>query len=112
MEYYIQQFKLKVFQFLPNNLRKNAQYLVIITSDFKPIGGTISINENLLSEYSKYKWKKPVLRCDLNMGIDDIVLNSDERSCKMILNKACKSGNKYKIICNKFNLKYNVYQWV
>jgi hypothetical protein len=81
-EYYIQQFKYKEFKCVPNNRRKNAQYLVIIVSNFKPIGVIICINENLLFENSKYKWEKPMLRCGTD--IDDILLNFDYKNCKLI----------------------------
>jgi hypothetical protein len=57
--------------------QKNAQFLVIITSDFKPIGVTIRINENFQDDYSKYKWKKPILRGSLNKIVHDIILNFD-----------------------------------
>jgi hypothetical protein len=50
-EYYVQQFQRKVFKYVPKNLRKNAQYLVIIESDFKQIRVTLCINENLLDAY-------------------------------------------------------------
>jgi hypothetical protein len=110
MEYYVQQFKQKIFICVPKSLRRMTKYLVIITSDFKPIGVIICINEKLLEEYSKYKWKKLVLRCGINKDVYDIILKFDYRTCKLILNEACKSQKRYKIICNLSHLEYNVYQ--
>jgi hypothetical protein len=85
---------------------------VIITSVFKPIGVAIGINENLLDEYLKYKWKKQVLRCSINKDEDDNILNFDCKNFQLTLNNDCKSQNRYKIIRNLFNLEYNIYQWV
>jgi hypothetical protein len=50
---------------------------VIITYDFKLIGVTICINENLLEDYLKYKWKRQILRCGLDKSADDIILKFD-----------------------------------
>jgi hypothetical protein len=74
MEYYVQQFNRNIFKWAPKNLRRNAQNRVIDTSDFKPIKETICINKGFVDEYSKSKWKKPLLRWDQNVR-DDLVLN-------------------------------------
>jgi hypothetical protein len=71
-EYYIQQFKRQLFKCMPKNLRKMAEYLVNIPTDFKPTNIVIWISENLLDEYSKYKCKKPMLKCSIDKDIDDI----------------------------------------
>jgi hypothetical protein len=72
-EYSIQEIKRKVFKCVTKNLRKNSQYLVIIASDFKPIGVTICINANFLDEYSKSKWKKRRFR--RSGKNDNLILN-------------------------------------
>jgi hypothetical protein len=85
---------------------------VIIACDFSSIGITIRVNESLLNEYSKYRWKKPMLRCGLNKDENDIIINFDYKTWKLILSKACLSKNKYKIISNIFNLEFMIYQCV
>jgi hypothetical protein len=45
------------------------------------------------------------------MGIDDIILNSDYKNCKLIFTQLCHPKNKHKIICSLLHLKFNRYQW-
>jgi hypothetical protein len=56
MEYYVIQFKRKVLKCVPKKIKKNIQTLNIITYNFTPIQLSISIYENLMEDYLKYKW--------------------------------------------------------
>jgi hypothetical protein len=68
---------------------------VTIASNFRLIGVIIGINENLLEEYPKYKGKKQILNCHLDMNMEYFILNYDYRNCKLILNKICQSKYEY-----------------
>jgi hypothetical protein len=111
MEYYIIKFKRKVLKCVLKKLKKYIQTLNIITYNFKPLQLSISIYENLMLDYLKYKWKKPIL----NIGSEndkniDIILNFDWKECKLIIDEDCKPGNKYSISCNLINLNKNIHQ--
>jgi hypothetical protein len=55
--YYVQQFKRKIFKHIPGKIRKNAQFINILTYNFKYYHVAIGININLIDYYQRYKWK-------------------------------------------------------
>jgi hypothetical protein len=73
MKYYIIQFKRKVLKYIPKKLKKYIQTLNIITYNFKPVQLSISIYENLMLDYLKYKWKKPILNIGSKNDINILI---------------------------------------
>jgi hypothetical protein len=51
--YYVQQFKRKIFKRIPSKIKKNAQYINIVTYHFNTYHVAIGININLFDDYQK-----------------------------------------------------------
>jgi uncharacterized LabA/DUF88 family protein len=96
--YYVQQFTRKIFKRIPSKIRKNAQYILIFTYNFKPYHVAIVININLIDDYQKSKWKSPIL----NVGPNSDIISFDYCNCKLILHENCLSDNRYKILGDVF----------
>ena len=69
---------------------------------------SISLPEDMLDVYQKYRWPKPII----NLGdcYSNIVLNFDWKSCSLGLHHDCVPNNRYKIISNISTLDSDVYQ--
>jgi hypothetical protein len=104
--YYVQQFKRKIFKYIPNKIRKNTQYILIFTYNFKPYHVAIGININLIDDYQKYKWKSPIL----NVAPNSDIISFDYSNCKLILHENCLLDNRYKIIGDVFKNTFDEYQ--
>jgi hypothetical protein len=101
-------FKRKVFKNIPRKIRKNIQYFIFFTYNFMPYHMTISLNENLLDSYTKYKWPEPILT--LGDETDDIPINFDWRTTKLILCDGYILNDRYQVICNVQTFDYSVFK--
>jgi hypothetical protein len=68
----------------------------------------ISLHKNLLDSYTKYKW--PELILTLRDEKDDIPINFDWRTTKLILCDGYMPNDRYKVICNVKTFDYFIFK--
>ncbi|GMO12481.1 MAG: hypothetical protein Ta2E_00530 [Mycoplasmoidaceae bacterium] len=105
---YISQFKARILRNIQGKIRKNIKYIDLFAFDYQHYHINVTLSEDLFEKYKEYHWNKPILNVsDLN---NDIYLNFDWRTCKLIFYEGCKPKSRYNIVCNLFTLNNNKYQ--